>query len=205
MNVSQQLAEQTHMRFKSFRSAHHPANSKQALLTFKGDVYRGVDADTLSAEDLEYAQQRLRILSGLYGILRPLDLIQPYRLEMGTALKSSKGKNLYEFWGDTLALRLNKELKESGCEHIVNLASNEYAKSINRKRLNSKIIDVQFKEFRGDKLAFLSFNAKKARGVMARFIIDNRLTDADSLKAFSEDGYYFAKEYSSESSWLFVR
>jgi cytoplasmic iron level regulating protein YaaA (DUF328/UPF0246 family) len=159
----------------------------------------------MTPENIEFAQQNLRILSGLYGILKPLDLMQPYRLEMGTRLDTEAGTNLYQFWGDRITKALNTELKASGSPALVNLASNEYFKSIKPKQLEAEIITPAFKEFRNGEYRFIQFFAKKARGTMARYIVDRQLTDPEGLKDFDRDGYAFNAELSGERDWVFTR
>ena len=205
MNISETLATENVMRFKNFRNTHHERNSKRAIDTFMGDVYRGLGSKDFSKSDYEYAQSHLRILSGLYGVLRPLDLIQPYRLEMGTSLTNERGSNLYQFWGSKPTYQINKALKESGSRLIINLASDEYFKVIERKKLKGDVLKIGFKEYRDGKLKFLSFNAKIARGLMARFIIKNKLQSKEEIKAFDIDGYSFDPAYSDEMSWVFTR
>ena len=205
MSISDSLAELNHSRYQNYSSRFTYHNSKAALLAFKGDVYLGLDAESLDQKDLEYAQDHLRILSGLYGVLKPLDKMQPYRLEMGTSLKNAQGNNLYDFWDDAITKELNKALKDQKDKVLVNLASNEYFKSVKKDKLKGEILDIQFKEYRDGKLKFLSFNAKKARGLMSRYIIQNRVEHKDKLKAFNLDNYYFNEELSSESNYVFVR
>ena len=168
-------------------------------------MYTGLDAYSLSEQDVEYAQQHLRMLSGLYGLLRPLDLMQPYRLEMGTRLENPKGKNLYEFWGTDITLALNKALEEQGDNVLINLASNEYFKSVKAKSLDGMIITPHFKDKKNGQYKVISFFAKKARGLMARYVIQNRIEDVAGLKAFSEAGYVFSPEQSSETDLVFLR
>lgn len=178
--------------------------SKQALLMFKGDVYQGLDAQTLQAEDLLYAQNHLRILSGLYGLLRPMDLMRPYRLEMGTKLANPKGKNLYYFWGTKITDKLNETLQTAG-KPIVNLASNEYFKAVKPKLLTTDVITPIFKDKKNGEYKIISFYAKKARGLMVRYAIDNKVEQVEDLKYFDYEGYKFAPEASSASDWVFLR
>ena len=180
-------------------------NAKQAILTFKGDVYQGIAMDDFDKKDFDFAQKNLRILSGLYGILKPLDLIQAYRLEMGTKLKTDKGNNLSYFWGDSLTEYMTKEIVRDRDTCLVNLASNEYSKALNFKKLGIPIITPVFKEFRNGKLKIISFFAKKARGNMCRYIIKNKINSYKKLIDFSEEGYTFEKELSSNSEFVFVR
>ncbi len=205
MSVSEKIANLNVERFQSFKTPFNTKNAKPSVLAFKGDVYTGLQAEEMDKEDLEFAQDHLRILSGLYGVLRPMDLMQPYRLEMGTRLKNEKGKNLYEFWDDRITKTLNKDLKSSGGNAIINLASKEYFGSVKTQSLKGDLYHVNFKEERNGKYKIISFNAKKARGVMSRYIIKNRLTEPESLKAFDEDGYAFNPDLSSEREWIFTR
>ena len=180
-------------------------NSKPCLLAFRGDVYRGLDASSLSKRDLKWAQGRLRIISGLYGILRPLDLMQPYRLEMGTRLPNPRGSNLYDFWGDRLVEALNAEHAERPVKAVLNLASTEYIKAVPEKRLDAPLVTALFQEIRDGKPKTISFSAKRARGLMARFIVRNRIGAPEGLKGFAEEGYSFRPELSQEDRLLFVR
>ena len=201
MSLSEKLAKLNFDRFQSFQTPFTLANAKQALLAFKGDVYNGIDASSLNEDDLNFAQGKVRMLSGLYGVLRPLDLIQPYRLEMGTKLANNKGKNLYEFWGDDVSEVLN----EDESELIINLASNEYFKSIDKKTLKANILNIAFKEKKGDVYKIIGIFAKRARGLMVNYIIRNRLNAPEALKDFTDEGYQFSSEYSSNSTWVFTR
>ncbi len=202
MHLSDSLAGLNEERYKTFNETFSPENSKQALLAFKGEVYAKMEADQFSAEDLEFAQQHLRILSGLYGLLKPLDLIQPYRLEMGTPLKTKKGSNLYQYWGN----KISKALNEVGQGKIlVNLASQEYFKAVDQKTLKLPVITIHFKEHKDGKYQVVGFFAKQARGLMARYAILNRITDPEQLKVFREEGYEFSASLSSAQDWVFVR
>ena len=205
MGVSEAIAALNHERFMNWAPESTTANAKQAILAFKGDVYTGLEAETMSADDLEFAQAHLRILSGLYGLLRPLDLMQPYRLEMGLKFSNQRGKNLYEFWGDRITDAINADLASAGTETLVNLASNEYFKAVKTKSLNADIITPQFKDLKNGQYKMISFFAKKARGVMARYIIDKQLTDPEQLKSFTGSGYYFSAEQSSGNNLVFLR
>lgn len=205
MGVSEAIASLNHERFMNWAPESTTANAKQAILAFKGDVYTGLEAETMSTNDLEFAQAHLRILSGLYGLLRPLDLMQPYRLEMGLKFSNQRGKNLYEFWGERITDAINADLSSAGTETLVNLASNEYFKAVKTKSLNADIITPQFKDLKNGQYKMISFFAKKARGVMARYIIDNQLTDPDQLKSFTGSGYYFSAEQSSGNNLVFLR
>ena len=205
MSVSENIAKLNTDRYQSFKTPFTPKNAKQAIFAFKGDVYTGLEAETMSTNDLEFAQAHLRILSGLYGLLRPLDLMQPYRLEMGLKFSNQRGKNLYEFWGERITDAINADLLSAGTETLVNLASNEYFKAVKTKSLNADIITPQFKDLKNGQYKMISFFAKKARGVMARYIIDNQLTDPDQLKSFTGSGYYFSAEQSLGNNLVFLR
>ena len=180
-------------------------NAKQALLAFKGDVYTGLNAETFTEDDFEFAQQHLRILSGLYGVLRPLDLIQPYRLEMGTKLINDKGKNLYEFWDKKPTQALNKQLTSLDSSTVINLASNEYFNAVDKSALKANIITPVFKDYKNGKYKIISFYAKKARGLMSAYIIKNKLQEPSQIKKFNVDGYYFEPQGSTNNEWLFLR
>jgi len=205
MGVSDSIAELSHRRFMDWGTPFSLDNAKQSILAFKGDVYTGLQAETMSAKQLNFAQKHLRILSGLYGLLRPLDLMQPYRLEMGLKFANSGGKNLYEFWGDALTESLDAQLGKSGSRVLVNLASNEYFKSVRTKSLDADIVTPVFKELKNGKYRVLSFFAKKARGQMARYIIDRELSDPQGLKKFRVDGYRYNKSESSARELVFTR
>jgi len=205
MSISPKLAQLNYERFVNWHLPFDLDNAKQAILAFKGDVYTGLDAGSLSETELQTAQKDLRILSGLYGVLRPLDLIQAYRLEMGKKLKTTKGNNLYEFWGDKITTEINKTLKENNDKHLINLASNEYFKSVNKKKIKAEIITPVFKDFKNGQYKVISFFAKKARGLMTRFIIQNNITDPEYLKAFNSDGYTFNPHLSTDTELVFTR
>ena len=202
MGISENLANLNEERFKTFQQEFNFENSKQALLAFKGDVYTKIDVDNYSALDFDFAQSHLRILSGLYGLLKPLDLIQPYRLEMGTRLENKKGKNLYEFWDKKIAKAINSASEGAP---IVNLASQEYFKSVDLKTVDSRVINIHFKEFKNDSYKVIGFFAKQARGLMTDFAIKNRITDPKELKLFNQEGYEFADSLSTQWEWTFVR
>jgi uncharacterized protein len=202
MGISENLANLNEERFKTFQQEFNFENSKQALLAFKGDVYTKIDVDNYSALDFEFAQNHLRILSGLYGLLKPLDLIQPYRLEMGTRLENKKGKNLYEFWDKKIAKAINSAAKGAP---IVNLASQEYFKSVDLKTVNSPVINIHFKEFKNEAYQVVGFFAKQARGLITDFAIKNRITDPMILKTFNLEGYEFSESLSKSNDWIFVR
>jgi cytoplasmic iron level regulating protein YaaA (DUF328/UPF0246 family) len=205
MHLSDKLAGLNAARFGSWTPAFTPSNAKQALLAFKGDVYAGLAADTLSETDLDYAQQHLRMLSGLYGLLRPLDLMQPYRLEMGTKLANARGKDLYAFWGNRISEWLNEALAEQGDDVLLNLASNEYFSAVKRSALNARVIDTEFRDQKNGQYKIISFYAKKARGMMSRFVISERINNPDDLKQFDVQGYRYAKELSKADKLVFLR
>ena len=205
MSISPKLSQLNFERFIRWQLPFTIANAKQAILAFKGDVYTGLDAYTLSETELQTAQNDLRILSGLYGVLKPLDLIQAYRLEMGKKLQTTKGKNLYEYWGNKITIEINKTLKEKEDKFLINLASNEYFKSVNKKKLKAEIITPVFKDLKNGQYKVISFFAKKARGLMTRFIIQNRITDPEYLKAFNSNGYAFNPHLSTNQELVFTR
>jgi hypothetical protein len=202
MGISDKLATLNHDRFQRFSTASDTANSRQAVLSFNGHVYLGLDADTLSEEDLAFAQEHVGILSGLYGLLRPMDLMQAYRLEMGTSLETPRGGNLYAFWGDRIA---EEVARRAGGRTIVNLASNEYFKAANRPAIAGSVVTPVFKDVKDGKARILAFFAKKARGAMTRWVVENRVTDVADLKSCEIDGYRFAPSLSSEKTWVFSR
>ncbi|MDT8372060.1 MAG: peroxide stress protein YaaA [Gammaproteobacteria bacterium] len=204
MTLSDKLAGLNLARFESWSTPFNSDNAKQAILAFKGDVYTGLDADTLDQQGFDYAQQHLRILSGLYGVLKPLDLIQPYRLEMGTKLTNPRGKDLYAFWGERLKDAIEAELALAD-GILINLASNEYFKALHAKKLHARIITPIFKDWKNGQYKMISFYAKKARGLMSRFIIDNQITDVDKIKTFDREGYRFSAEQSKGDDWVFIR
>ena len=205
MKLSDKLASLNVARYNSWPSRLTSENAKQAILAFQGDVYIGLDATSLTSDQLDYAQQHLRILSGLYGVLRPLDLMYPYRLEMGTKLDNRRGTNLYQFWGNGLTESLNEELKQDNNPVVVNLASNEYFKAIRPKNLSATIVTPVFKDWKSGQYKIISFYAKKARGLMARYIIENKITEPEALKDFDYEGYRFAESMSEENTWVFIR
>ena len=205
MSVSDNLAELNQQRFKQWKTPFKPENARQALFAFKGDVYLGLDAYSLSPADVEFAQDHLRILSGLYGLLRPLDLMQPYRLEMGTRLTTEQGSNLYQFWNGRITEELNKEFRQAASKTLINLASGEYFKSIKTKQLKAEIITPAFKEYRDGDYKFIQYFAKKARGLMARYLIDHKIDTPQGLKDFDYEGYRFSPKLSDEREWVFTR
>ena len=202
MKLSDKLAALNMARFQIWQKPFNLDNAKQALLAFRGDVYTGLDADTLDEAGLEFAQQHLRILSGLYGVLRPLDLMQPYRLEMGTKFANKKGKDLYQFWGSQLRESIESELQDGV---LINLASNEYFKALEAKKLKARIITPVFKDWKNDQYKIISFYAKKARGLMSRYIIDHKINLPENIKDFDSDGYRFSPEMSHADEWVFLR
>lgn len=205
MSISKQLAGLNVHRYKEFEFEHTVENAKPAALAFNGDVYQGLKAETFDEKKMDFAQKHFRILSGLYGLLRPLDLIQPYRLEMGTKLAFDDFNTLYEYWDEKILNLLLDDLKAQGDDIILNLASNEYFKSIDKKNIPAKVIDVEFKDFKNDKYKIISFYAKKARGLMSRFMIENQISDPKDLSAFDYEGYYFDKQASTENKLAFKR
>lgn len=205
MDISPKLAALNYNRFQNINKLMKAGAGVPAILSFKGDVYVGLNADDFSEDHLEFANEHIRILSGLYGLLNPLDKICPYRLEMGSKLEVKDKKNLYQFWGDKITQVLNQQILEHLDKTIINLASEEYFKVINPKRLKGNVLNIHFKEERNGKLQFISFNAKKARGLMCRFAILNRIKDHNDLKAFNLDHYYFSEELSDEKNWIFIR
>ncbi|MBO1922896.1 peroxide stress protein YaaA [Thiomicrorhabdus sp. 6S3-12] len=205
MSISEKLSELNYQRFQEWTYPFAEDRAKQSAWLFKGDVYQGLDAYSLDQESIDYLQKHLRILSGLYGLLKPCDLMLPYRLEMGTKFANHKGKDLYQFWGAKLSESLNRDLQAQGSKTIVNLASNEYFKAIDKKALNGRIITPIFKDWKGGKYKIISFHAKKARGLMARYAADHKLEEAEGLKYFDYQGYGFEPEMSNETDWVFTR
>jgi len=205
MDVSENISNLNVQRFQDWNSDFNTKNAKAALFAFKGDVYSGIQKDKYSDDDLAYAQNHLRILSGLYGALRPMDLIQPYRLEMKTRLKNPRGDNLYQFWGDKITQQLNESLEDQTEKVLVNLASNEYFKSVKPKVLDGRILSVNFKETKDGKTRVIAIFAKKARGMMADFILRNRIEHIEDIKDFGADGYKFNQKESTDDNWVFTR
>ena len=205
MKISDKLADLNYQRFQTFSKSPGEDDTKQAIMAFAGDTYTGLDADSLDKKDLAFAQNNLRILSGLYGLLKPHDLIQPYRLEMGRKLKTKRGETIYAFWGDRIAKALDTQL--SGHKHpvVINLASNEYFKAANTKALKARIINMVFKEKKADQYKIIGLFAKRARGAMARYMITNRIENPLDLKSFSADGYKHQPAMSDEDNWVFTR
>ncbi|MCO4322682.1 peroxide stress protein YaaA [Aliidiomarina quisquiliarum] len=205
MKISDKLAGLNAARFAEWQRPFTPENAKQAMFAFNGDVYTGLEANTLSPAAITYSQTHMRILSGLYGVLKPLDLMQPYRLEMGTRLANEAGKNLYEFWADRVTNKLNEALVEAKSDVLINLASNEYFKSVNTKLLAAPIITPVFKDTKNGELKIISFYAKKARGMMARYILETKPTTVKELSLFNAAGYVFDSSASSEKELVFCR
>ena len=205
MSISSKLGDLNHERFMNWRLPFTKDNAKQSVLAFKGDVYTGLDAEGFSARNFCYAQKHLRILSGLYGVLRPLDLIQPYRLEMGAKFANRRGKDLYQFWDDSITVELNKALNTLKTNAVVNLASNEYFRAVHRKELQADVISPAFKDLNNGKYKILSFYAKKARGQMAGWIIQNGINDAEQLRKFRVAGYRYSADLSTPHEPAFIR
>ena len=202
MNISEKISLLNYERYIKWSLPFTKKNAHPALLLFQGDVYKGISVGDFKKEDFIYAQKSLRILSGLYGILKPLDLIQPYRLEMGTQIKIGKHNDLYDFWGDEITKAINED---KNSDYLINLASVEYFKSINKEKLNAKLINIIFKEKRNGSYKIIGINAKKARGLMSRYIIKNKISNPMKLKKFKEENYSYNKNLSSDSDWVFTR
>jgi len=206
MDINRQLAQLNYERYLGWQVESHQDNSFHAMLVFRGDVYQELKAGELDHQELQFAQDSVRILSGLYGVLRPLDLIQPYRLEMGTALKTQRKKDLYEFWGDKITNFLREDIDSSQGEKIlVNLASGEYARAAKIPELKYPCITPVFKQLRGDEIKMVPILAKRARGLMTRYIIDFRITSAGDLQGFDYDGYFYQHSLSTDTEWIFTR
>lgn len=202
MGVSENIANLNKERYKNFEDHFTPENSKPALFSFKGDVYRQMGVENYSKDQLDFAQDHLRILSGLYGLLKPLDLIQPYRLEMGIKLKTKRAKDLYAYWGNKITQAIDAEALDGV---VINLASKEYFKAVNLKKLKSKVIHIYFKEYRNATYKTVGIFAKQARGMMANYIIENKIKEPQKLKLFNKERYEYAEELSSEGDWVFIR
>ena len=205
MNISTDLGLLNANRYQNWKLPFDLNNAKQAIYAFTGDVYKGLDALSLNDDSINYAQSNLKLLSGLYGIIKPLDLIQAYRLEMGTKISVGDKHSLYDFWSNTITSELNNELEATKSNYLLNLASNEYSKSINLKNLNTEVISPVFKDWKNGKFKIISFYAKRARGLMARFFIENRINSIDDLNSFQSDGYIFNEELSSLNTPVFTR
>lgn len=205
MKLSDKLAGLNAARFGEWSTPFTADNARQAVLSFNGDVYSGLDAQSFTDDDFDFAQKHFRILSGLYGLLRPLDLMQAYRLEMGCKLSNSRGDNLYHFWGDIITNELNKVISTQDDDVLINLASTEYFKSVKKKSLHATIITPAFKDWKNGQYKMISFYAKKARGLMARYIIQNKITNTEALKSFDLGGYQYNEEFSKGNDWVFTR
>lgn len=205
MSVSEKIAQLNVARFHDWNADLNFANARQAIYAFKGDVYTGLDAYSLSKADIDFAQQHLRMLSGLYGVLRPLDLMMPYRLEMGTKLSNMRGHNLYAFWGEQITQLINQDLQNSNASVLLNLASDEYYKSVKPSQINAEIIKPVFLDQKNGQYKVISFYAKKARGLMARYMIENKIKKVEDLTEFQGDGYYFDADSSLQGELVFKR
>jgi hypothetical protein len=205
MKLSDKLAGLNAARFGEWSTPFSPKNARQAILSFNGDVYTGLDAQTFSEDDFNFAQQHFKILSGLYGLLKPLDLMQAYRLEMGCKLSNSRGDNLYQFWGDIITSELNQALQDNNDDVLVNLASTEYFKSVKTPLLKATVVTPIFKDWKNGQYKIISFFAKKARGLMARYIIQHKLTEVDDIKQFDLGGYQYEPAMSKGNEWVFTR
>lgn len=205
MEVSDKIAELDFERYQQFHTPFSHKNARQALFAFKGDVYRGIDVESYGKKELDFAQDHLRILSGLYGLLQPLDLIQPYRLEMKIKLQNPRGKDLYTFWGNRLTEALNQVLEKQKNSILINLASNEYFKALDKKKIKAEIITPVFKEYKDGQYVTVPIFAKKARGLMTDFIIKNKIDKAEKLKTFHREGYEYSEQLSKANEWVFIR
>lgn len=205
MGVSDKIADLNVQRFQDWSTPFNLQNAKQAAYAFKGDVYTGLNIETCGEEAVEYVQHHVRILSGLYGLLRPLDLMQPYRLEMGVKFENTRGPNLYKFWGSKISDSLNEDLGEDKIDVLVNLASNEYFKAVDKKAINARIVTPVFKDLKNGAYKIISFYAKKARGLMVHYAADNHVEDVEALKNFDYEGYRFCEEQSKGDTWVFLR
>jgi len=205
MNVSSAIADLNVARNKRWKTPFKPENAKQALFAFKGDVYIGLDADSMNSDNIQFAQNHLRMLSGLYGLLRPLDLMQPYRLEMGSRLITDQGSNLYQFWDMRITKALNSELKTINSKVLLNLASSEYFKAVRPKSIRGRIVTPVFMDYHQGEYQMIGFFAKKARGSMARYIIDRQINEVDEIKNFNREGYIYSPSLSNEAEWVFTR
>ena len=205
MHISSKIADLNFERNHQWKTPFTVKNARQAMFAFKGDVYTGLDAYSMTDKNIEFAQQHLRMLSGLYGLLRPLDLMQPYRLEMGSRLQTSFGKNLYEFWDMQITDAINKQLREVKSDTLINLASNEYFKAIKTKSIKGQIITPAFKDYKNGEYKMIGFYAKKARGLMSRYIIDHEITQVEDIKKFDSEGYKYKPALSEGNNWVFTR
>ncbi|MFC2087209.1 peroxide stress protein YaaA [Bacteroidota bacterium] len=205
LDISDELAELNTARHTNWKREHNKGNAKEAIFAFQGDVYNKLEATKFSKNELEFANEHVLIISGLYGILRPLDLIQPYRLEMGSKFSGRWGNNLYEFWREKLTQHINQRLEETKSEYLINLASKEYYKVLNNKEIKAKIITPVFKDFKNGNYKVLFLFAKFARGLMTKYIVENKIIRASELKLFQSDGYQFSEYMSGENEWIFIR
>ncbi|MCG3721180.1 peroxide stress protein YaaA [Vibrio cincinnatiensis] len=205
MKVSDKIAGLNVARFAQWSETFTLENARQAIFAFKGDVYTGLNAETLNEDALAFAQQHLRMLSGLYGLLKPLDLMQPYRLEMGTKLVNPRGSNLYQFWGEIITDKLNEAIQAQGDNVLINLASNEYFKAVKVNHLDAQVVTPIFKDCKKGQYKIISFYAKKARGMMARYIIENQISSVQAITQFDVDGYYFVEQESTPTELIFKR
>jgi uncharacterized protein len=205
MDINDKLARLNYNRYQQYHWPHTEADATTAIYTFRGEVYLGFDAGTMTEAQIEMADQHVRILSGLYGVLRPLDLIQPYRLEMSTELKVGKAKTLYDFWGSKITDLLNEDIAAVNAKEVINLASQEYMAAVNLEKLSVPVIDIHFLEDRNGKLQFLSYNAKRSRGWVARYIVDNKIKKSSDLKGYNEQGYSYREDLSEQKKMVFVR
>ncbi len=205
MDLSDALAKLNVDRYKAWSPTFDATNARPAVLAFNGDVYEGLDAKSLKLKDLKWAQQHVAILSGLYGVLRPLDWMQPYRLEMGTALRLGKARNLYQYWGDQIALHLNAQLEGQEDPVVLNLASQEYFKAVDRRVLKARVIECVFQDHKNGQYKVISFFAKRARGLMARYAIEHQIHKPEALKAFNAEAYAFEASVSTDDTWVFRR
>lgn len=205
MDVKDKLAELNYQRFQEFDLSFSPSSGRQALLAYRGDVYAGLDIANYSEQDLQFAQQQVRIISGLYGLVRALDVIQPYRLEMSNQLNNPRGKDLYTFWGHKITDQIQQELKEHQNQILVNLASNEYFKAIDQNQVKHQLITPLFKEYKDGKYKTIAIYAKKARGMMTDYIIQNKIEDPEGIKGFDYEGYHYNPELSTDRDWVFTR
>jgi len=205
LGVSEKIAVENFNRYTDWSVPFNLDNARQALLAFAGDVYTDFELEQYCPADFEFAQQHLRILSGLYGVLRPLDLMQPYRLEMGSQLKTDRGNNLYDFWGDMVTDILRRDLERHEVPVLIDLSSKEYGRVVDEKKLGKDVIDIQFKEYKDGAYKVVAVYAKRARGALANFMVRNRVTAPDDLKSFTADGYRFAQKMSSARTYVFVR
>ncbi len=205
MDISENLADLNYERYQSFSTPFDADNARQAILAFDGDVYRDFRLDEYGDDEFAFLQKHVRTISGLYGLLRPLDLMQPYRLPMGTKLENPRGDDLYDFWGDKVTDAVNAALDAQGDDVVLNLASNEYFRAVGKRGLDGRVLEVKFRDLRGDTYRTISFYLKRLRGTMTDFVVRNQITDPEDLKAFNERNYYFSEERSTEDEYVFLR